>query len=738
MKTRLALTLTLLCALMAAPLLSTASNGAAGSEPALIPWPKTVRVGKGSLRLGARSRICTTAPSLKPLARILSDEIFMATGLRLDLREAAPASGDIGLALDPRLAGESYTLAVDRSARVLGANYNAIAMGSATLLQAIIATGAGISIPSLTVTDHPGSVYCGTMLDVARQRHPIDALRPVVEMCRLYKIRYLHLHLTDDQLFMFPSTAYPKIGAAGYKREELIGLVAYADARGVTLVPEIEMPGHSTVLSAAMPEVFGARDPATGKYHGLGVLNIANEAIYPVLESLIGEVCDVFRSSPYIHIGGDETDWSAFDADPSVRAFKLRTHQDTGQIFARFLNRINAIVKRHGKQTIVWEGFGQGSDVDRDILVMAWHGSSHPPKALLDAGYRIINVPWTPGVYHTVAQVYNWNVYHLNLNEQDQSIQLPPTPRVIGAQMVLWERAPQEALPMLRTKAPARQERVYSPDAGRSAEDFEARLAVTDRLLQRLLYPVDIKIDGLLNADERNFADPIKLRMATPFAGMEIRYTLTGEEPSAGSPAYTEPVTVTAAQAKQVYLPSYYGRQVEIRARCFQPNGTPFGETSVTTVRNDPPRLAYALYRPASAATTFPALAELSRLAPFEKGVLGRIGSASNIRRGRGPLAMAADALFEAEGDGEYSFTLDAAPAGRLLIDDKLVCEVTAASGSRTAKGAIRLTKGRHRVRIEYGTNDGTVQLDVSIDTFPIRTKHHWEDRGLYEWLAPL
>jgi len=715
-----------------------ASEGTAKiSELALIPWPKTLHVGKGTLALRPDRRIVAAGPSLLPLARILSDEIYMATGLRLSVAEGAPAPGDIGLALDQTLTGEAYTLTIDRNARVHGADYNAVAMGTATLLQAIVVRNRAASLPAIRVADHPGSVYCGTMLDVARQRHPIGALRPVVEMCRLYKIRYLHLHLTDDQLFMFPSTAYPKIGAHGYTRDELAALVAYADARGVTLVPEIEMPGHSSVLVSQMPELFGVRDANTGKTHGLGVLNITNEAIYPVLETLIGEVCDVFRSSPYLHIGGDETDWSQFDADPTVRAYKQQTHLNTDQIFARFLNHIHAIVKRHGKQTIVWEGFGPGLDVDRDIIVMAWHGSSHSAKALLAAGYRVINVPWTPGVYHAVKEVYDWNLYHFNLNENDQSVQLPPTSKVLGAQMVLWERAPQEALPMLRTKAPARNERVYSPDVVRSAADFETRLAVTDRLLQRLLYPVTIEITGLLTPDEHNFAAPITLHMSAPVAGTQIRYTLDATEPSLSSPRYAGPVTVTAVQAQQVYLPAYYGRQVEIRARCFRPDGSPLGETTSTTVRNDAPRLTYALYRPPPG-KTFSTLPAFSTLVPFEKGVLGRIGSASNFQRGNSPLALVAEAQFEAEGDGDYAFTLDATPISRILFDGNPICAVTATSKSRKAEGTVHLAKGRHRIRIEYATNDGTVHLDVSIEKFPVRTKHHWEDRGLYEWLVPL
>ncbi len=264
-----------------------------------------------------------------------------------------------------------------------------------------------------------------------------------------------------------------------------------------------------------------------------------------------------------------------------------------------------------------------------------------------------------------------------------------------------------------------------------------ARLAVTDGLLQRLLYPVDLTVNGLLTPDERNFSAPITLTMKTHFAGTAIHYTLDGSEPAPSSPRFEGPVTVTAAQAKQVYLPAYYGRQVEIRARCFQTDGTPLGETTITTVRNDAPRLTYTLYRPQTG-KTFAELPDFSALKPFEKGVLGRIGSASNFQRGKGPLALVAEARFEAEGDGDYTFTLACYPSGRLLFDGVPVCAVTAASKQKSAEGTVQLTRGRHTVRVEYASPDGAVHLDVSIEKFPIRTKHHWEDRGLYEWLVPL
>jgi hexosaminidase len=713
-----------------------ASAAAPQNEPALIPWPKTLKAGTGTMTIPPSARIAVNDASLEPLGRVFADELFMLSGRRFDVVQESAKPGDLVLELTPSLKNlaQHVEITSDR-ATAQGGTYDAVAMASATLLQAITSEDGTMSIPQMVIDDEPGSVYCGTMLDVARQWHPAEAIKPVIELCRLYKIHYLHLHLTDNQLFTFPSTAFPKLATdQHYTLEELKDLVAYGNARGVILVPEIEMPGH-TRMDSAMPELFGAPD-ATGKPSSLGVLNITNDAIYPALDTLIGEVCDVFASSPYFHMGGDETNFGQFNDNPSVAAYKKKTGKDTQELFTDFINHINTLVKKHGKQTLIWEGFGEGSKVDKDVIVLAWHGSSHPPKALIREGYSILNVPWIPSVYSTVRENYEWNIWRLNLSEAGNSVQLDPTPKVLGGQMVLWEKGPNDAIPMLRLKAPARQERVYAPRQTRTYADFARRLAVTDALLDRLLYPVKLEAEGLLQPDELNFGQSAKVKMSTAMAGVTIHYDPQGGPVTKDSPVYKAPITITADQAGQVYLQSYYGKQVAISARAFNSAGEPVGQPSIITLRHDAPRFKYALYHSANK-QPFKQMPDFSKLKPFEEGVLGRINSASNIKRGDGDLALQATATFQAEGDGEYGFSINASPAARLLIDGKVVCEIKDKATKRAA-GTINLTKGPHNLIVQYYTNEGQIQLEVPIDKYPTRTKHHWEDRGLYEWLTPL
>ncbi len=255
----------------------------------LIPWPKKLELGEGKMRLGSKLRIVAADAQLRPLALILADELARAAGLKAEVVAGASRPGDILLAIDRGLKADepihairdrrlanttdgACTLVVADRASVAGFDYRAAAEGTATLLQAISRDAGGLYLPVLTIKDWPRADYCGAMLDVGRQDHPIESIKQLIELCRLYKVRYLHLHLTDDQGFTFPSTAYPQLGRQNvaahggnaprvYKLQELKDAVAYGDARGVTLVPEFEMPGHSWAARRCMPDVSARSIP---------------------------------------------------------------------------------------------------------------------------------------------------------------------------------------------------------------------------------------------------------------------------------------------------------------------------------------------------------------------------------------------------------------------------------------------------------------------------------------------
>ncbi len=296
-------------------------------------------------------------------------------------------------------------------------------------------------MPVLKVKDWPRADYCAAMLDVGRQDHPIDAIKQLIEMCRLYKVRYLHLHLTDDQGWTFPSTAYPElgrrnVGAHGgkaprvYKLEELKGAVANGDARGVTLVPEFEMPGHSGAARRCMPEVFCAIHPKTGKPVDIGCMNLANEKLYPVLDTLIGEMCDVFRSSPYFHIGTDECETNGLPVHAGFKAFLAkRGLKNEGEVCGYFINQVNAMIAKRGKKTIKWEGVGD--EACKDVILMCWVGNNRTAERAAHNGFTVITCPWGLGVPWP-----QWSMYVCN------GSMLKPSDPVIGATTVMWEQTP--------------------------------------------------------------------------------------------------------------------------------------------------------------------------------------------------------------------------------------------------------------------------------------------------------
>ncbi len=197
-------------------LAAVARAGASEPAPALIPQPKQLTPGSGTLEIGVRGRIVATDASLQPLAEVLAGEIERLAGHKLTTAKE-PAAGDIVLTLDGQLQGEAYRLEVTDRALVRGGNYDAVATGTASLLQALRRTDAGLTVPRLSIADEPSYPFRAALIDLARKYHTPGGIEQVIDLCRFYKIRYLHLHLTDDQLFMFPSQKFPQAGQGNHE-----------------------------------------------------------------------------------------------------------------------------------------------------------------------------------------------------------------------------------------------------------------------------------------------------------------------------------------------------------------------------------------------------------------------------------------------------------------------------------------------------------------------------------------
>ena len=492
-------------------LLSATATRTASKTPNLIPWPNTVTQRSGALTLGKDSRIVASDPRLRALAEIVAEEIQCVGGPRLPVADATGAAGDIILRLDTNLKGEAYALDVGPSVEIRGGGYNSVALGTVTLLQLLAVTSGEASIPCLSVTDAPATEYRGLMLDVARCYHSINNLKQMVQLCRFYKIRYLQLHLTDDQSFMFPSRTYPQLasqnqhGGKTYTIEELKDLLAYADARGVTIVPEYEVPGHSAAANRAMPDLFLIKGTKPYEHHAS--INFVKDEVMRAVATIVGEMCEVFTSSPYFHIGGDEADLALADQNADFKAaFKKHNLPDQHQLYRKLVCDLNEIVKSHGKRMIVWEGFAREPNspvqIPKDIIVMAYEIRFYMPDQLVKDGYQVINASWTPlYVVRTgrpPEEIYAWNLRQFKpfgAKPSDPGVIVPPTGKVFGAQMCAWEQPENVELTNERLRLPAMSERIWNPAADRSYPDFEKRLTANDRLLDRLVNRLHVRAE---------------------------------------------------------------------------------------------------------------------------------------------------------------------------------------------------------------------------------------------------
>ncbi|MEI7837411.1 MAG: family 20 glycosylhydrolase [Planctomycetota bacterium] len=561
------------CAMvLLALILSLACGAAVADNPLkLLPTPKVLKVDGGQMPLTAQGRIVATDPKLKPLADILAAEILLVAGFQPAVVEAAPQAGDIVLSINPKLQADAeiltvhgqdvvrtreyaHTIAVTDRVAIEGWDYRAVCEGTATLLQAIVLEGGKASVPKMTVKDWPFSDYGSIMIDCARQYQPVYILKVAVETCRMFKIRYLHLHLHDDNAYTFPSKAYPEANTKGglppYKLEDLKDLVAYADARGVTCVPEIEGPGHCTSLLDGMGGKLGDVKNRT--------MDVLNPNIYPILDTLVGEMCEVFKSSPYIHFGGDEVEPAWYLGNAHVKQY-MKEHNLTGEhtIWLTYGQNIAKIARKHGKKAIMWDGLPVGVPKDpslaKDIILYTWFPRASETLTARDLGYTTITAPWD------MPPFPEFNIFTCN------GAVLKRDDKVLGHCRPMWEMS-QEALALgYLTGAPERHERTWGPDSVIEEDYHKNRMAKQNARTFMIVRPVTITVDGAVK--DKVFAAPITVSMSTVVPGGQIRYRLDAQEPTIESPLYEKPF-----QAAEGLAP---------RAAVFDKDGKKIGLTTV-------------------------------------------------------------------------------------------------------------------------------------------------------------
>ena len=570
-------------AALSAILLGSVALADPAPRPAFVPWPQEYQAGTGSCVIGNGGRIVYEEQAIAPLAAILAKDIRMATGVTLSPIHGKPEVNDIALRLDATLRKESYVLTVtDKGILLVGQNYNALAMGTVTLLQSLAANGKGsITVPVYAVKDWCFAEYSGLMLDIARQEHSMEVLRDVIDMCRFYKVRFFRLHFSDDGACLFPFESYPQVTQPGrtWQLQEIKDLVRYADEHGVTLVPELETPGHCTFLCNRLPEFFG-KGPA---------MDVSMPNIYQALDNMVRELSAVFKSSPYIHIGCDEarvhTDNPQFLKDHNLK--------DDGELFAWHVSRMNAIVKKYGKRTMAWEC----PSVDKDVISTVWnitsnHGEDkHGETAnTLKAGRPVVQVSWVPSIGDPVEVLYDWHPY----GKQQQFA----TAGMLGSELVFWQNHGNIALRVLRFKVPVRNEVTYNPQVPDSYPQFVNRYARSQDQFDRVATGLDIRmganvhtLEEWMTAGGKCFIGPVyeytgtlEGTLVSSIPEATIRYLLEDREswemPDNKARVY-DPGVLKSVKAE-------IGSTTIFKARLFDKDGHALGRTLIREFHNNP------------------------------------------------------------------------------------------------------------------------------------------------------
>jgi len=275
----------------------------------------------------------------------------------------------------------------------------------ATAFQSICVKNGKIECEKAHIEDYPDKPYRSVMVDLARQWHPFELLSDYVDLCWFYKAKYLHLHFMDTQSYTLPSEVYPKLPTEGrhYTREQIAYLNEYAALRGVEIIPEIEIPGHSASMVNAYPELFANLEEGEESTDDYSLFNnniknniicIGREGVMDSLRALISEVMEMFPTSRYFHIGGDEAaigNWGG--CKRCKRYMKERNIDGVRSLYTHVVKEVTDMVLSLGRTPIVWEGFPkEGTEgISRDVIVTAWESYYHLAPDLIEEGFKIIN-----------------------------------------------------------------------------------------------------------------------------------------------------------------------------------------------------------------------------------------------------------------------------------------------------------------------------------------------------------
>jgi hexosaminidase len=495
-------------------------------KPVLMPVPSGVEWQEGRFNLDSTFTLAVTGNTherIYPAATRMLRRLSGRTGLfftqdfitresqtpnpRITLNISSPGKVDVNM-------DETYTLTVSSDNITIDAATDIGALrGMETLLQLLSADKSGYYFPNVVINDSPRFRWRGLMMDVARHWMPMDVVKRNIDGIAAVKMNILHLHLSEDQGFRIESKTFPKLHELGsdgfyFTQEEIKTIIKYADDRGIRVMPEFDIPGHSTAWFVGYPELASAPGPYTIERRW-GVLDPVfdptKEETYQFFDKFFAEMAALFPDE-YMHIGGDENNGKHWAANEEIQKFmKANNIKDAHELQTYFNHRILDILTKHGKKMVGWDEILQ-PDMPKNIVIQSWRGS----KFLFQSASEGYTGILSNGYYIDLIQPAEFH-YLNDPIPPDTTLPENTAKNIWGGEATMWAElvTPENVDSRIWPRTAAIAERLWSPQNVRDVDDMYRRMDVIslqleelginhirnqDMMLRRLVQSRDIKV----------------------------------------------------------------------------------------------------------------------------------------------------------------------------------------------------------------------------------------------------
>ncbi len=716
----------------------------------IVPKPQSVNPGDGVYELSSKTSLVAKNDDDRRLADFFNEFLQKNYGFKLKIdparkrdANAIMVTGTInGFTFPPG----GYQLSVEKDrVGILASDQAGRFYALQSLMQLLPVAGKGkLIVPAVTIKDEPRFGYRGMHLDVGRHFMPVEFVKKYIDLMSQYKFNYFHWHLTEDQGWRVEIKKYPKLTEIGSKRPESVlgrnlqpyvgdntpvegfytqdqirDIVAYAKARFITIIPEIDLPGHSSAALAAYPEL-GCKD--NYNYKVQTTWGIFKEVYCPTpktfqfLDDVLGELIDLFPDTPYIHIGGDEVLKDHWKESPQVKELMEREGlKDVNEVQSYIIHRVEKFINSRGKKIIGWDEILEGG-IAPNATVMSWRGirggieaakarhdviMTPTDFAYFDFGqgdptYEPINI----GNYLPLEKVYSFDPVPRELLVDEAK-------HILGGQGNVWTeymQNPEKVEYMAFPRVLALSEALWTRPEYKDYVDFSRRLTAQLPRLEkqdvnfRIPEPVGLK-NMVLGSDQTAVVT------LTPTVG-RIYYTIDGTVPDEKSAVYEKPIEIAVKP----------NQRVDLKTIVMLPSGRKSSVYGATLLGRD--------YLPAVELTEKRAGATYGFLVPAKDGSAEPLIMSGETKTSgfqqfaktadlKSPFAVTFDGYANAPADGIYEIQIDSTWDATILIDGEKVIDDSGTKDRKTSSAVIPLKTGFHKISLRYNHRGGDATFRV-------------------------